>query len=55
MIVPSTLPPKERIAAMRTLDQNFAVRLVFEVGLDKEEAPVAMAFRAVREQRQPVI
>ena len=53
-IIPSSLSPEERVAAMRALDERFAARPVPEVSPEEEEALVSEAFQASRQDRRPV-
>jgi hypothetical protein len=53
-IIPSELSPKERIAALRALDERFAARQVPEVGPEEEDELVREAFRSTYAKRRPV-
>jgi hypothetical protein len=45
-IIPSSLSPEERIAAMRALDERFATSQVPEVSEEEEDELVRDAFRS---------
>jgi len=53
-IIPASLSPAERIAAMRALDERFAARPLADVSSEEEEALVREAFHATRPDRRPV-
>ena len=52
-IIPSRLSPEERLAALRALDERFALRPVPEMSIEEEDALVREAFHSTRPDQRP--